>query len=274
MTSLKGKIIAASAVVAALLAGYVIVVYWFVVPQITDGKGTRDIDSKTIVGKDLNPSKVRVRVKDGNITSERKMLLTLILSGLDEAAIIELQKDDNLLIEINEIAAKILSRESFEGDALLVQTESDVSDQQYKDFNNGKFQILDLRTDLNYNQGDTISKMLTTRFKKGSKKSSLGQEIAFNDKDVLEPLDNPVAGIASEPQKELNNLQKKAETQISRPVEKTKRIIEDKYYSNDNYDSVKEKIQPSTKIDEDNYPVKTTNDKTKSVMKKVKEKID
>ena len=211
-----------------------------------------------------------MNVKKGNVTSDQKMRLELELTGLDMAAIIELQKDGNLLIEIDGKSAITQEINAIGEDKLLVLTETVVGDEQFKDFNNGKFLDLDVRTDLNYGAGNTASKMLSTKFKKGAKQSSLGQEIAFSERTETDLPGNPTAQM-TQPQKQLDNLRKKTESQINnRQEQRTSKVIEDEYYSSD---SVKRVEKPTSKVSLDERSKEVPNKIDKSV-KSVKTKID
>lgn len=161
------------------MAIYGIIVYFFVFPS----NKKQNSDQTTSVITDADSSKIKLDVQSGNMSSDKKMILTLKISGLDgKDAVEELRKEGNIDIDVDEQKAEIQDTETEGDDALVVRLRTNVADDKYKDFNDGKSQNLDVRANLKYESGAAETKIVSTNFSKGDKNSSLGQEIAFGDK--------------------------------------------------------------------------------------------
>lgn len=254
----KGKIISIATIAGVLLAGYGLFVYWYVFPN-DDHLKTDDIASLIT---ELNLSKIRLDLEDGNVSSDKKMMLTLKLSGLDggKNVIEELRKDGYLSVEVDDQKAKIQNTEAIGDNALMIRVQTDISEEKFNNFNDGKSQTLNVRTDLNYGAGDTVSKTVSTNFKKSGKSSSLGQEIAFDNQKTADETNIPEPTTSAPPEgvepklNTGNNPQtakvpspkskdSKSKTDIQSPAAESKRTI-------DNYPKEESKNKSGKKIDD------------------------
>jgi hypothetical protein len=179
MTTQKGKIISVIALIGILLIGYGIFVYSFVFPK----NGNSASSNQNTVSQNPNPSKIRIDLQSGNITTDKKMLIVLKLSGFETPdSTAEMQKEGNIEIEINGKSTAVQNIEAIGETTLVIKAQTEITDDKFNDFNNGKNQILDLRIDFIYDRNNTATKVLSTSFKKNDKTpSSSGQEIAFGN---------------------------------------------------------------------------------------------
>lgn len=176
----KSMFVTIAAIAFVIILVYGLVVYLFIAP-----KGGNDPSTEVAAADvgSLNPSNVRLDLQDGNVSSDKNLIVILKMSGLgNKETVDELRKSGNVTIEINGDRADINNTESPNEDSLLITAQTRISDEKYRDFNDGKLQSLEIRANINYKSDSTASKYLSTEFQKGTKSSSLGQEIVFGTK--------------------------------------------------------------------------------------------
>lgn len=236
MFNQKSMIISIAGIAVVFLIGYGAFIYFFVFPE-----NDKEINVKTTrVVKELNISDVRLDLEKGTISPDKDLIVTMKLSGLGDKEMIEtLRQDDNLTVELNKKKADIKSTEPDGEDTLIVTAQTKINDDIFRDFNEGKPQDLEVRTDLQYKVDKTATKFINTKYQKGTENSSAGQEISFGkipkEKDSTSEKQTQTARktqTAKTPSKRPKPSKKKADAKVVRkripppPSNKRRRTID------------------------------------------------
>lgn len=194
-----------------IIIGYGIFVYLFVFPSEKKNEAANPTETVT----SFDPSKVRLDLESGAVSTDKVLNLSLRLSGLENNETIEeLTKNDNLKLEINKNRAEILETQISNGNALIVLAKIQLSEDDYNKFSSGQMQNLEVRADMLYDAGKTATQMLSTSFTKKGATTSLGEEISFgnpNEKNVAgttDPKQTPA------PKQPTQNTVKKADNSV------------------------------------------------------------